>query len=128
MDVKELVKAARLRTLPLSIAGIIVGSFIAASEGLFNTTICMLALLTTVGFQIISNFANDYGDGVKGTDNNERVGPQRAIQSGKITPKQLLKVIKISIAITLVIAISLIYVSFGKEDFLNLIIFVINFV
>lgn len=123
MDVKELVKAARLRTLPLSISGIIVGSFIAASEGLFNTTICILALLTTVGFQIISNFANDYGDGVKGTDNNERVGPQRAIQSGKITPKQLLKVIKISIAITLVIAISLIYVSFGKEDFLNLIIF-----
>ena len=123
MDVKELVKAARLRTLPLSISGIIVGSFIAASEGLFNTTICILALLTTVGFQIISNFANDYADGVKGTDNNVRVGPKRAIQSGKITPKQLLKVIKISIAITLVIAISLIYVSFGKEDFLNLIIF-----
>jgi 1,4-dihydroxy-2-naphthoate octaprenyltransferase len=123
MDVKELVKAARLRTLPLSISGIIVGSFIAASEGFFNVTICILALLTTVGFQIISNFANDYGDGVKGTDNNERVGPQRAIQSGKITPKQLLKVIKISIAITLIIAVLLIYVSFGKEDFFNLIIF-----
>ncbi|SFS70706.1 1,4-dihydroxy-2-naphthoate polyprenyltransferase [Lutibacter maritimus] len=123
MDVKELVKAARLRTLPLSISGIIVGSFIAASEGFFNVTICVLALLTTVGFQIISNFANDYGDGVKGTDNNERVGPQRAIQSGKITPKQLLKVIKISIAITLIIAVLLIYVSFGKEDFFNLIIF-----
>jgi 1,4-dihydroxy-2-naphthoate octaprenyltransferase len=123
MDVKELVKAARLRTLPLSISGIIVGSFIAASEGFFNATICVLALLTTVGFQIISNFANDYGDGVKGTDNNERVGPQRAIQSGKITPKQLLKVIKISIAITLIIAVLLIYVSFGKEDFFNLIIF-----
>lgn len=123
MDVKELVKAARLRTLPLSISGIIVGSFIAASEGFFNVTICVLALLTTVGFQIISNFANDYGDGVKGTDNNERVGPQRAIQSGKITPKQLLKVIKISIAITLIIAVLLIYVSFGKKDFFNLIIF-----
>lgn len=123
MDVKELVKAARLRTLPLSISGIIVGSFIAASEGFFNVTICVLALLTTVGFQIISNFANDYGDGVKGTDNNERVGPQRAIQSGKVTPKQLFIVIKISIAITLIIAILLIYVSFGKEDFFNLTIF-----
>jgi 1,4-dihydroxy-2-naphthoate octaprenyltransferase len=123
MDVKELVKAARLRTLPLSISGIIVGSFIAASEGFFNVTICVLALLTTVGFQIISNFANDYGDGVKGTDNNERVGPQRAIQSGKVTPKQLFIVIKISIVITLIIAVSLIYSSFGKDDFLNILIF-----
>lgn len=123
MDVKELIKAARLRTLPLSVSGIIVGSFIAASEGFFNATICVLALLTTIGFQIISNFANDYGDGVKGTDNDERVGPQRAIQSGKITPKQLLKVIKISIVITLIIAVSLIYSSFGKDDFLNILIF-----
>jgi 1,4-dihydroxy-2-naphthoate octaprenyltransferase len=123
MDVKELIKAARLRTLPLSVSGIIVGSFIAASEGFFNATICVLALLTTIGFQIISNFANDYGDGVKGTDNDERVGPQRAIQSGKITPKQLLKVIKISIVITLLIAVSLIYSSFGKDDFLNILIF-----
>lgn len=125
MDVKELVKAARFRTLPLSISGIIVGSFIAASEGFFNVTICLLALLTTIGFQVISNFANDYGDGVKGTDNNERIGPQRAIQSGKITPKQLLKVIKISIVITFLIAILLIYISFGKDDLLNLAIFIV---
>ncbi|WP_372746155.1 1,4-dihydroxy-2-naphthoate octaprenyltransferase [Lutibacter sp.] len=125
MDVKELVKAARLRTLPLSVSGIIIGSFMAASEGFFNTTICVLAILTTIGFQIISNFANDYGDGVKGTDNNERVGPQRAIQSGKILPNQLLNVIKISIVITLIIAVLLIYISFGKDDFLNLLLFFI---
>lgn len=125
MDVKELVKAARLRTLPLSVSGIIVGSFMAASEGFFNWIICVLALSTTIGFQVISNFANDYGDGVKGTDNNERIGPQRAIQSGKITPKQLLKFIKISIIITFVIAILLIYISFGKDDFLNILVFFI---
>jgi 1,4-dihydroxy-2-naphthoate octaprenyltransferase len=121
--IKYYIEAARLRTLPLSVSGIIVGSFIAASEGHFNAAICILALLTTIGFQIISNFANDYGDGVKGTDNEDRVGPQRAIQSGKITPKQLLKVIKISIVITFVIAISLIYSSFGKDDFFNILIF-----
>ena len=123
--IKHFIKAARLRTLPLSVSGIIVGSFIAGSQNLFNWKICVLALLTTIGFQIISNFANDYGDGVKGTDNNERVGPQRAIQSGKITPKQLLKVIKISIAITLVIAISLIYVSFGAPHFLYSVLFLL---
>lgn len=120
---KVYVKAARLRTLPLSVSGIIVGSFLAASHGDFNWLICSLALLTTVGFQIISNFANDYGDGVKGTDNDDRIGPKRAIQSGEISPEQLLKTIKITSAITLVIAIFLIYTAFGKDDFVNLLVF-----
>lgn len=120
---KVYVKAARLRTLPLSVSGIIVGSFLAASHGYFNWLICGLALLTTVGFQIISNFANDYGDGVKGTDNLDRIGPKRAIQSGEISPKQLLKTIKITSAITLVIAILLIYAAFCKDDFVNLLVF-----
>jgi 1,4-dihydroxy-2-naphthoate octaprenyltransferase len=120
---KVYVKAARLRTLPLSVSGIIVGSFLAASHGYFNWVICALALLTTVGFQIISNFANDYGDGVKGTDNLDRIGPKRAIQSGEISPEQLLKTIKISSAITLLIAILLIYIAFGKDDFVNLLVF-----
>lgn len=120
---KVYVKAARLRTLPLSVSGIIVGSFLAASHGYFNWLICGLALLTTVGFQIISNFANDYGDGVKGTDNLDRIGPKRAIQSGEISPEQLLKTIKITSAITLLIAILLIYIAFGKDDFVNLLVF-----
>jgi 1,4-dihydroxy-2-naphthoate octaprenyltransferase len=120
---KVYVKAARLRTLPLSVSGIIVGSFLAASHGYFNWLICSLALLTTVGFQIISNFANDYGDGIKGTDNDDRIGPKRAIQSGEISPEQLLKTIKITSAITLVIAIFLIYTAFGKDDFVNLLVF-----
>ncbi|MDO9039046.1 MAG: 1,4-dihydroxy-2-naphthoate octaprenyltransferase [Lutibacter sp.] len=120
---KVYVKAARLRTLPLSVSGIIVGSFLAASHGYFNWLICALALLTTVGFQIISNFANDYGDGVKGTDNLDRIGPKRAIQSGEISPEQLLRTIKITSAITLLIAIFLIYIAFGKDDFVNLLVF-----
>ena len=121
--IKDYIEAARLRTLPLSVSGIIIGSFIAASEGFFNWKVCALALLTTIGFQIISNFANDYGDGVKGTDNNERIGPKRAIQSGAILPKQMLQAIKVSIALTLLIAMILIFISFGKADFLNLSIF-----
>ncbi|HEY9170062.1 MAG TPA: 1,4-dihydroxy-2-naphthoate octaprenyltransferase [Lutibacter sp.] len=120
---KVYVKAARLRTLPLSVSGIIVGSFLAASHGYFNWVICGLALLTTVGFQIISNFANDYGDGVKGIDNTDRIGPKRTIQSGEISPKELLKTIKITSATTFIIAILLIYTAFGKDDFLNLLVF-----
>ncbi|MCK5637940.1 MAG: 1,4-dihydroxy-2-naphthoate polyprenyltransferase, partial [Flavobacteriaceae bacterium] len=60
---KSWLKAARLRTLPLSLSGIIVGTFLALSNGYFNPLILILAILTTVGFQVISNFANDYGDG-----------------------------------------------------------------
>jgi 1,4-dihydroxy-2-naphthoate octaprenyltransferase len=120
---KIYVKAARLRTLPLSVSGIIVGSFLAASHGYFNWIICVLALLTTVGFQIISNFANDYGDGVKGTDNTHRIGPKRTIQSGEISPEQLLKTIKITSFLTLLTAILLIYIAFEKDDFVNLLMF-----
>ncbi len=97
------IKAARLRTLPLSLSGIIVGSFIAASKGFFDPVICALALCTTVGFQIISNFANDYGDGMKGTDNEDRVGPERALQSGEISPEAMKK----GIAVTGLISIAL---------------------
>ena len=120
---KIYVKAARLRTLPLSVSGIIAGSFLAASHGYFNWLICSLALLTTVGFQIISNFANDYGDGVKGTDNEDRIGPKRAIQSGEISPEQLLRTIKITSIFTFLTAILLIYSAFGKDDFINLSVF-----
>lgn len=119
------VSAARLRTLPLSLSGIIVGSFLAASHGFFDFKICFLALLTTVGFQVISNFANDYGDGVKGTDNEERVGPERALQSGAISPEAMLNAIKITGVITTLIALLLIYVAFGTEYIFYSIVFII---
>ncbi len=120
---KHYIKAARLRTLPLSVSGIIVGTALAYTQGFFNVLIFVLALLTTIGFQIISNFANDYGDGVKGTDNDQRVGPERAIQSGVITPKQMKRAIVITSVITFVLASILILESFGKDDFLNLLVF-----
>jgi 1,4-dihydroxy-2-naphthoate octaprenyltransferase len=115
-NIKSWIKAARLRTLPLSLSGIIVGSSIAYAQGAFNAEIFILAMLVTVGFQVISNFANDYGDGVKGTDDRERIGPERAIQSGAITPKQMLAAIKISGGLTLLLALYLVYISFGKEN------------
>ncbi|MEE9349696.1 MAG: 1,4-dihydroxy-2-naphthoate octaprenyltransferase [Flavobacteriaceae bacterium] len=123
MDVKNYIQAARLRTLPLSISGIVMGSFIAYSRGFNNYKITILALLTTIGFQIISNFANDYGDGVKGTDNDDRIGPKRALQTGAIKPKHMLNAIVLTSFITFLIALLLIYISFGKEYFMYSIIF-----
>jgi len=113
---KHWVQAARLRTLPLSVSGIIVGSFYAMSQSMFNWKIVFFALSTTLGLQILSNFANDYGDGVKGTDNEDRIGPKRAIQSGAITPKAMKRAMVITSILTLFSAILLIYCSFKNHN------------
>jgi len=117
--------AARLRTLPLSISGILVGTAIAASQGATNIVIFVLALGTTIGLQITSNFANDYGDGVKGTDNEERVGPKRALQSGLLTAKQLKQGIYISIVINSILVVLLVFTSFGWNQILYPVLFLI---
>lgn len=115
---KQWIEAARVRTLPLSVSGILVGSFFAMSQSHFNWKIVFLALSTTIGLQVLSNFANDYGDGVKGTDNDDRVGPQRAIQSGAITPGAMRYAIFVTAFLTLVSAMLLIYKAFGVSNFL----------
>ena len=120
---KHWIQAARLRTLPLSVSGILVGSFYAfanqnktISEVLF-WIIFSLSLSTTLGFQVLSNFANDYGDGIKGTDNEHRIGPMRAIQSGKISIESMKKAIIITSILTLISAMLLIYFAFKKTNF-----------
>ncbi|WP_372756482.1 1,4-dihydroxy-2-naphthoate octaprenyltransferase [Mariniflexile sp.] len=111
------ISSMRLRTLPLSISGIILASCFAAFTGFFNWLICVLAILTTISFQVLSNLANDYGDGVKGTDNKDRIGPERAIQSGKISPKQMFKAIVINVIISVGLALFLIFTAFGEQYF-----------
>ncbi|OCK42781.1 1,4-dihydroxy-2-naphthoate octaprenyltransferase [Tenacibaculum soleae] len=122
---KNYIKAARLRTLPLSVSGIIVGSklgfdnvmYADSTITLLETPIFWLAILTTIGFQVLSNFANDYGDGVKGADDN-REGEARMVSSGAISPKQMKTAMIVTGIVTLFIALLLIYVAFGKENFL----------
>ncbi|TRW25749.1 1,4-dihydroxy-2-naphthoate octaprenyltransferase [Flavobacterium zepuense] len=116
-NTKAWLEAARLRTLPLSVSGILVGSFYAFSQGFSNWAILAFALVTTLGLQVLSNFANDYGDGVKGTDNEHRIGPQRAIQSGAITVQAMKKGIIMTSVLTMIAAVVLIYLSFGRENF-----------
>ena len=121
---KHWIEAARLRTLPLSVSGIIVGSMYAlrptdvieTPTEVFSWTIFALAILTTLGLQILSNFANDYGDGIKGTDNQDRVGPMRAIQSGAISPAAMKQAIIITSILTLISAILLIYYAFKDTN------------
>ncbi|PRZ20662.1 1,4-dihydroxy-2-naphthoate octaprenyltransferase [Flavobacterium granuli] len=122
---KHWIEAARLRTLPLSISGIIVGSMYALANPtdniltpteVFNWRLFGFAILTTLGLQILSNFANDYGDGIKGTDNKDRVGPKRAIQSGVISPEAMKRAIIITAALTLLSAMLLIYYAFTDTN------------
>lgn len=121
------ISAMRLRTLPLSISGIILASCFAHYNGVFNWTICILAILTTLSFQILSNFANDYGDGVKGTDNADRIGPERVLQSGKISAEELFNAIKLNILISICLASLLIFFAFGvKYFFLTLVFFLLG--
>ena len=118
------IKAARLRTLPLSMSGIIMGSFIARWKLLeqgktWEWTIFALALLVTLLYQVLSNFANDYGDGVKGTDQN-RIGEaeQRAVASGKISAKQMRNAMFLFAILSLVATLVLLYKAFFP-DFIN---------
>ena len=138
---KAWIGAARLRTLPLSISGIIVGASMGLSRNFANRELALdealgiiepqstwemplfwLAILTTIGFQVLSNFANDYGDGVKGTDAN-RNGEKRMVASGLISPKQMKRGMVVTAAITLFIASILIFTAFGNEHFILAFIF-----
>jgi len=111
MKIKAWLNAARLRTLPLSVSGIIVGSGLAAVLGKWDVLIFSLAMLTTIGFQVVSNFANDLGDSQKGTDNENRVGPKRTIQAGLLSQIEMKIGIFITVMISILSAISLIYIS-----------------
>ena len=81
----------------------------------FSWKIFGLLMLTTIGLQVLSNFANDYGDGVKGTDNDDRIGPKRALQSGVISPAAMKRAIVITAFLTFLSAVLLIYTAFGLE-------------
>lgn len=125
---KKWIKAARLRTLPLSLSGIILGSACAykeVSSHEYFWIIFALCLVTTLFFQVLSNYANDYGDAVKGTDNEKRVGPKRAIQSGEISKNAMKKAIIITAILSMISSALVVYFSFGKENFIQAIIYLL---
>ncbi len=113
---KAWVNAARLRTLPLSVSGILTGTAMANHLGYFNTPIFILSILATLAFQVTSNFANDYGDGIKGTDNIDRIGPKRTLQSGLLSRRELKWGITIAAVISLIIVAGLLYYAFADDE------------
>ena len=120
------IKAFRLRTLPLALASILMGSFLAIYTDIYNWSVIILAIVTTLCLQILSNLANDYGDGIKGTDNDNRVGPKRTIQSGEITPREMKIGIIIFIILSLLSGILLIIESLASNWDVGLLFLVIG--
>lgn len=109
--VKHWIQAFRLRTLPLSISGILVGSALAYRVFSFDWTLFILGLLTVLFLQILSNLANDLGDNLKGTDNENRIGPERSTQTGAISRNQMKKAIYIFALLSLISGGTLAYLG-----------------
>lgn len=101
--------AFRLRTLPLAFSSILTGSAIAFADNRnsFSVIVLVLLLITTLSLQILSNLANDYGDSEKGTDNDERIGPVRAVQAGLLSFAEIKRGIVVAIIFCLVFGIAL---------------------
>lgn len=105
----------RLRTLPLAMASTGMGCFLAAGFRVFSLPTCLFTLLTAVLLQILSNLANDYGDYKSGADNEERIGPQRALQSGAIAITAMRNAIIFVAFLTLISGCTLLYESIGMS-------------
>jgi 1,4-dihydroxy-2-naphthoate octaprenyltransferase len=107
--IKSWIEAARLRTLPLALSSILMGCFLATAHEKFSWTIAILAVVTTICLQVLSNFANDYGDAVNGKDTEARQGPQRAVQSGAISAQSMRKAMVLFAILSLISGIGLLY-------------------
>ena len=109
--VKHWIQAFRLRTLPLSISGILVGAALAYRVSSFDWTLFVLGIFTVLFLQILSNLANDLGDNLKGTDNENRIGPERSTQTGAITRIQMKKAIYVFASLSLISGGTLAYLG-----------------
>lgn len=107
------IQAARPRTLPLAIACVGMGSFLAASDSNFRWPVLLFSLLTTIFLQVLSNLANDYGDSRHGADHSQRKGPKRTVQAGLISPDRMKRAVLLFVALSLGSGVLLIGLSLG---------------
>lgn len=123
--IKAWISAFRPRTLFLALGTTICGSGLALSVGHYNWIVFILTTLTAILLQLLSNIANDLGDYQHGTDiTGNRVGPERAVQSGAITPRQMKKAIYIVIALSMFCGLLLIYMALQFMNILYILLFI----
>lgn len=111
---KYYIASFRLRTLPLSLSGIFLGTLLAKADGFFHTLPFVFAVATTLCLQILSNLANELGDLQKGTDNAERLGPIRSIQSGALTLTEFKRTIIVFVLLSAISGSVLVYTAFDS--------------
>ena len=122
------IMAARPRTLPLALASIGMGAFLAASASQFSWKVLALSALTTVFLQILSNLANDYGDSIHGADSADREGPSRAVQAGYISPQAMKKAMILFAVLSLGSGVWLLLAALSGNQLLLLLFLVLGLV
>lgn len=107
------IRSFRLRTLPLSVAGIVLGTLLAAADGEFHAVRFLLAIVTVLLLQILSNVANELGDTLHGTDGDDRQGMVYSLQSGEISIAEMKRLIVWLIVLAAVSGVALVGSSFS---------------
>ena len=114
MKIKSMIRSMRLRTLPLSLSGIVLGVFLASKTSALNWLSVLLLFLTAVFLQILSNLSNELGDALHGENPAERQGIAYPIQTGEVTTEQLRRMVVIFAALSAVTGLGMIWASFGS--------------
>ncbi len=109
----SLFRSMRLRTLPLSLSGVMLGIFYAIGAGACGAGECIFLLLTAVSLQILSNLSNELGDFLSGTDGDDRNGPAYSLQSNQLSVNVMRKAILITAIISVFCGMAMIWFSFG---------------
>lgn len=122
--IKPWIQAFRLRTLPLAFSSILMGAFLAASDGVFAPAILVWSLVTTLFLQILSNLANDYGDAASGVDGAQRTGPKRTVSAGAISKAAMKKALVVFSLLSLISGTWLVIIAFG-ESWIQIVIFLL---
>lgn len=110
---RAIITSLRLRTLPLSLAGVILGVMLAASEYKISGWAALFIFLTTICLQILSNLSNELGDVLRGTDTEERQGPRYGLDQGLVSIPEMKRLISISATMAAVFGMVMVWVSFG---------------
>lgn len=109
----SIIQSTRPRTLVLSVSSILAGTFLARMQGFFSWQVFILLLSTACLLQILSNLVNEWGDWMRGTDRDQSGRKALSLQSGKMTDKQLLKIIILVAVLASISGLVLIRVAFG---------------
>ena len=113
MTFKAVIRSMRLRTLPLSMAGIVLGIMLACAGHSVPWYVIVLTILTTVSLQILSNMSNELGDWLSGVDGQGREGPKYGIEGGGLTEDEMRSCIRIMVLVCCIFGLGMIRASFG---------------